>query len=122
MLYTIFIPNCSGNDFLETRVVQKPWVPKKERLKDFDELTSIKQLPESSPTTTPPPFQDKPANQSEQKTPTLINHSTEYDNVLLDSIRAIELEFWSREHETLPRPGIVTLALEYIYNEVYRSS
>lgn len=111
-----------GNDFLETRVVQKPWIPKSERLKDLDELITETTKP---PHQTMPILQETPLNQTEHNTsptPNLSSHLPEYDNVLLNSVRSVEMEMWRTYEEGLRQPGIVSLALEYFYKEVYRGS
>lgn len=108
---------CSDNDVLETRVVQKPWVPKKEHVKDLDELINKPAKPPA-----PPGLEEISETYTVRNSPKLTNYSVEYGNILLNSVSSIETEMWRRNNDTLHQPGIVMLALEYIYDEVYRSS
>lgn len=115
------VSKCCDDDILESRVVQKPWVPKKELPKDLDEL--IKEPAKPAPQKAPRPEETLGISHSDYHGPQLISYSAEYHpNILLNSVRSIEAEMWRRETEGYFQPGIVTLALEYIYDEVYGSS
>lgn len=113
----IFIPQqnvkVSHCVVLESRVVQKPWVSKKE---------SVKQLINDPPPPPPPEIQlnfktdtVKAASSSSEN----VSSKLEAENLLLRSVNAIEREFWA-SNETQRQPGLLILAVNHIYKDVYR--
>lgn len=103
---------------LESRVVQKPWVSKKER---------AQHLSSSPPSSPPPPIAPHPSLslasddlKGSVNTETISKISVETPkNLLLRCVNAVETEFWSSEGEQR-KPGVLVIALNHIYKDVYR--
>ncbi|GJQ66617.1 hypothetical protein Trydic_g4589 [Trypoxylus dichotomus] len=114
-----------GMHDLESRVVQKPWLPKKGSMHD-----SLDKKPPSEPPTSaaPPTLSGEPIltlEELETETvdvvpPTKPMQKIENPNFLLNALDEIEEEFFKVEDRKSREIGIVTQALNHIYKDVYR--
>lgn len=105
---------------LESRVVQKPWVPKRESAQHLS-------MPPKTPP--PPPLPPQPSLsvgnddlKGSVKTETFSKMSSKPAapaNLLLRSVNAVETEFWASD-DGPRKPGVLILALNHIYKDVYR--
>lgn len=97
-------------------MVQKPWVSKRE---------SVRQIT-SSPSNPPPPPAppslsglNNVETESSKETISRMDATPPAGNFLLKSVNAVEKEFWSREDEKR-KPGVLVLAVNHVYKDVYR--
>lgn len=99
----------------DSRVVQVPWKPKKELPPPDDTIPPPSNPPKISQDVPLQP-EEKPSDDASE---CVLQKSDIKSSLLLNAVELIENDFWKDENKEREN-GIVTLALNHFYQEVYK--